>query len=109
MKILHILFLMEMQVFALCVERLPNPTVTHVSPFAKYKAVAGRNASVLYQSLYEPLLNNPRWMFAPFMKEALNNENLTVSQNCKTQILRVIEDFPATHTIQCKYQTVLFH
>ena len=104
------MFLLELPLLVFSAERIPNPSVINGSPFAKFNYIAGRNKSTLYETLYEPLLNNPRWIYAPFMKVALQQgagkpRAAEVSQKCKKHILKIIENFPATYTIQCKYTT----
>ena len=98
------LLVLQLPLFVLSTERIVNPSVIHISPFAKFKAVAGRNESVLFEDVYEPLLNNPRWIFEPFIKEALNNGEVTVSHSCATQVLKVIEDFPEVYAVKCEYK-----
>ena len=107
-RILQLIFLLELPVLVLSAERIPNPSVINGSPFAKFNHIAGRNKSTLYETLYEPLLNNPRWIYAPFMKDALKNGGgnspaAAVSQKCKAHVLKIIENFPATYSIECKY------
>ena len=108
-KILQLIFALELSLFVLSAERIPNPSVINGSPFAKFNHIAGRNKSTLFETLYEPLLNNPRWIYAPFMKDALTNWGgkspaVAVSKKCKSHVLKIIENFPATYTIECKYK-----
>ena len=106
--IIQLIFILELPLFVLSAERIPNPSVINGSPFAKFNYIVGRNKSTLFETLYEPLLNNPRWIYAPFMKDALTNGGgnslaVVVSRKCKSQVLKIIENFPATYTIECKY------
>ena len=107
-RIVQLIFILELPLFVLSAERIPNPSVINGSPFAKFNYISGRNKSTLFETLYEPLLNNPRWIYAPFMKDALTNGRgnspaVAVSGKCKSQVLKIIENFPATYTIECKY------
>ena len=112
-RIFQLIFLLELTLLVLSTERIPNPSVINGSPFAKFNYIAGRNKSTLYEAFYEPLLNNPRWIYAPFMKDVLKNGGgnfsaVTVSQKCKSHVLKIIENFPATYTIECKYTARIF-
>ena len=107
-QLVQLIFLLELPLFVLSAERIPNPSVINGSPFAKFNYIVGRNKSTLFETLYEPLLNNPRWIYAPFMKDALRNGGgnspaITLSPKCKSQVLEIIENFPATYAIECKY------
>ena len=109
-RILQLIFLLELPLLVLTAERIPNPSVINGSPFAKFNYIAGRNKSTLFETLYEPLLNNPRWIYAPFMKVAVRNgagkpPAEAVSQKCKLDVLKIIDNFPATYAIKCKYTT----
>ncbi len=88
--------------------RVPNPSITHHSPFESFQYVyknGKENATRLYEDVLFGLLDNTRWFYAPFMRDLLTNgtgPSVNVSDQCKSHVLRIMDDVPAPYTVRCK-------